>query len=256
MAIRRQWRAASSSRNSPLAACLVAATVVLGSCGAEPESRDGRPTAARDAAGRLHVEVEGDVVTIHAREAPLREVLRVLSRKSDLVIFAHDPLDSPVTLDVEREPLDAALRRLLDGRSFALHESRDASGARSWRLTIFPRSGRRPLTADRADAQRASGESRTDAAALAIAAVAHPDPATRADAVFDLADTEPFAALPYLRHALRDPDADVREAAIDTLAGIGSDEAVGLLRRAAAEDRDAGVRALAADVLVEIDQGS
>jgi HEAT repeat protein len=51
--------------------------------------------------------------------------------------------------------------------------------------------------------------------------------------------------------ALEDADEDVREAAVDALASIGGETAIGLLEQALA-DEDESVRETAADILAEL----
>ncbi len=58
-------------------------------------------------------------------------------------------------------------------------------------------------------------------------------------------------AIPILRLALEDADEDVREAAVDALASIGGETAIGLLEQALA-DEDQSIRDTAADILAEL----
>lgn len=79
------------------------------------------------------VSFDGGNLSLKSEAATLRELLRAVAQQAALTFHLPSVLaDREVTLTLEREPLDRALRRLLEGTSYVLvHESGEAGEARS-----------------------------------------------------------------------------------------------------------------------------
>lgn len=86
---------------------------------------------------------------------------------------------------------------------------------------------------------------------LASTAMQDLAPLVRVEALYALGTLRAESQLAAFRHALDDPDKDVRKAAVSALQELGGDASEELFR-AALGDRDAAVRAAAADALTDI----
>ncbi len=79
----------------------------------------------------LQVDVSGDLVTLTAHNAGVRDVLDEIARQSDLIVVSHDPLAHRLTLDIERLPLSEALNRIMRGQSYLLYQAQSATASRN-----------------------------------------------------------------------------------------------------------------------------
>lgn len=271
------------------AVCIVASFAVLAAfVQAQETLRDeGSTTQARPP--YLRVELAGELVSIEARDARIKDLLEELARQRGLVVISRDPLDERITLELEPLPLPKAMARVLGGRSFALQEIEPSTARGSpirlpaTRLWVFS-SGRAGEAVPPDTVVRLGGsEGEESIASLWGAALVDPDPNVRQEAAAELAivgdeqavpalataalrdesasvRTEAIHALgaiggeaiiPILEQSLRDPDPTVREAVIDALTDIGGDASIAVLA-VALNDEDASLRAEAVDSLGEI----
>jgi hypothetical protein len=88
--------------------------------------------------------------------------------------------------------------------------------------------------------------------ALSEAAVKHPDPAVRQEAVAGLAE-QGDGGIPALTQALRDADSSVRIEAVESLSDIGGESAKAALA-IALQDPDVTVRGAAEDAFADLEQ--
>ena len=109
-------------------AALVACSLLVVSSVVAQDAFDARPVAANVAPGYLKVETSNNIVTLQANRVGIQDVLDELARQSDLLVISHGPLHGRLSLKLERLPLSEALRRIMQGRSYLLHQARPAMG--------------------------------------------------------------------------------------------------------------------------------
>ena len=109
-------------------AALVACSLLVVSGVVAQDAFDARPVAANVAPGYLKVETSNNIVTLQANHVGIQDVLDELARQSDLLVISHGPLHGRLSLKLERLPLSEALRRIMQGRSYLLHQARPAMG--------------------------------------------------------------------------------------------------------------------------------
>ena len=194
----------------------------------------------------LRVDVSDDLVTLKAYNVDMRNVLDVISRQSDLIVVSHAPLDGRLTLELERLPLFEALRRIMRGHSYLLHQARAATGAsnanrgRSSTLWVFSDG-----SANDPGHNQAAGPFSSDTASsveVLQSDLMSDDIRIRQEAIKGLRRLKTNEAVAPLSYALADEDKKVRVKAIYALAYIGGDDAVAALA-ATSGDENAWIRA-------------
>ncbi len=205
-----------------------------------------RQISADNVASYLHVEVSGDLVTLNAYNIRVRNVLDEIARQSDLIVVSHDPLEYRLTLEFERLPLFEALRRIMRGQSYLLHQSQAATDAKianyESRGTLWVFSDG---SADEPGHNQAAGHSSSNTASVIEvlqSQLMSDDLRVRQEAIKGLRRLKVNEAIAPLSFALSDEDKEVRVKAIYALADIGGDDAAAALA-AAAGDENAWVRA-------------
>ena len=178
------------------------------------------------------VECTESYISVRATQVPVRRVLRELANRCDITVQLGVPLDEPTSIDIERLRPQRAARRLLGDYSFVLRYARPSPDAGNW-LWIF---GDRPQ-------QTADEEIISPAATVSIV--------DKREVIYRLADDADALTMNYLRNALVDPDRDIREAAVETLAELGTDEAAESLA-VALRDPDNEICQSALDALGQI----
>ena len=199
----------------------------------------------------VRVWVDEGAISIEARDATIRRVLEALSQQVNLIIISEAALDDSITLELVKQTVPETIHHLLRHRSYMLHEPRgDRRSTISYRrLWIFSEdpNGTDDVWTTRPVNHRIDTveEELTEYQILAMSDSRR----DREEAMFGFAELE--AGIEYLRQGLTDPDRDVREAAIESLAELGGAESVQALG-IALNDPDAGVRLDAVDALGEI----
>ena len=205
---------------------------------------------------QLDVRAEDGIVSVHAADVTVREVLEALALRCRIEIASQATLDDRVSIDLAGHTLPRLLRRLLPHDSFLFVEV-SPDGWQSSRLWILGRQDRdapasgwqagvtRPPDLDRAflelaDADR-GGRVRAithlavlggEAARLAVAtSLRDTDAAVREEAVHALAEIDGDASVPLLEQALLDPSERVRESAVAALADLANPAALAALDR-------------------------
>ena len=204
-----------------------------------------RQEFADSATSYLNVEMSGDLVTLTAHNAGVRDVLDEIARQSDLIVVSHDPLAHRLTLEIERLPLSEALNRIMRGQSYLLYQAQATTGARSANherpSTLWIFSNR---SADDPDQTQAAGRSSSDtASAIKVlqSELMSDDIHIRQEAIKGLRRLKANEAIAPLSFALDDKDKKVRVKAIYALAHIGGDDA-GAALATAWGDENAWVR--------------
>ena len=201
---------------------------------------DDRQVSGDSAASYLDVAMSADLVTIKAHNVGLREILDEIARQSDLIVVSEGPLHGRLTLDFERLPLYEALRRIMQGRSYLLHQAQPATGARNAihgrRSTLWVFSDR---SADDPVYNQADSRSSSDIASaieLLQLQLMSDDIRVRQEAIKGLRRLKVNEVIAPLSYALADEDKGVRVKAIYALADIGGDNAVAAITAAAADE--------------------
>ena len=215
------------------------------------------------------VHVSEGRLTVAAHDAGVRALVQEIARESELQLEGEEALRGEVTVRFRRQTLEAGLAQILRGWRYALtSETTAAPGGREATLTrlrileapspppleaapdgpVGPRGARqaaRPLPP--ADRLLASDD-RTVSRRSGLAALRDPDRDVRAAAVGVLGAHGGEDAVSVLELALRDAEFDIRLAAVDALGRIGGDRAARGLT-AALHDRSRRLRLRAVGVL-------
>ena len=228
---------------------LAGVVVIAGLSGADSHSPPQLSSVADDSAGAA-VEIRDERLSVRFREAPLNSVLRELHRATEAEFEVQGPMPPTVTDTFEAVPTDQGLRRLFRGANVGLlyagSKGEPDAPRRLVRVWIFATSAGTGAGRD------AAAEAEGGLEASIRRARSADDYQERSQAVDALADSRDTSARDALLAAMRDPEPDVRERAIDTLGDVRDEAAVGLLSRALTQDEDEDVRESAADALGEI----
>jgi hypothetical protein len=193
----------------------------------------------------LDVAISSESVSITADNITIRRVLEELSEKSNLIVVSEEALDELVTVDVVEQTLPETIRRLLRQKSFMLHQSTHPSGSspyfRLWIMSSASSAGRQSWRSGTSDSELIENQ---------ILALSEKS-GEREDAMVGFGDFSDGSAIDFLQQGLFDPDENVREAAIESLAELGGTDSVRALSLVL-NDPDAGIRIDAVDALGEI----
>ena len=229
-------------RQAGLAACIL---LIVNGVMAQDAFED-RQVSADIVTSYLNVEMSDDLVTLKAHNVGMRDVLDEIARQSDLIVVSHGPLHGPLTLELERPPLYEALRRIMRGQSYLLHQAQEATGARianhERRSTLWVFSNGSANGRGYAEAASHFAWETTSAIEVLQSQLMSDDIRARQDAIKGLRRLKVNEVIAPLSYALSDEDKKVRVKAIYALADIGGDDAVAAMA-AAAGDENAWVRA-------------
>lgn len=228
--------------------------------------------------GALAVDVTGGLVSVDARNVPIRAVVDAIAAEVGISTAYGDALEQRITGKFERLPLNRALSRLLRDRSFilvlkspAVAGPADQQG-RGWiwifgdaEAVVVEQSDKGRAGAGPLEAATPSGTGATpaevvrnyiamqpeDAALMFASAFADGDARARMEALYAVGELGAPAAESLLEQGLADRDPGVREAAVQELAAMGSDEAVAALA-VALGDSEVSIRLEAVHALEEI----
>ena len=221
--------------------------VICGFLGVE-ESAAARPfEPAPVGSERGRVEVQRQQLSVSLREVPLDSVLEELRRATGATFEVQGVLPATITESFDKLPVEKGLRRLFGGAGVSLlYEEGPDAQRRLVRVWIFPRS------ASAGVAREAGSDAEERLAASIQKATSAGGREERWQAIGELANSREKGARDALLSAMRDPEPDVRERAIDALGDLKDEAAVGPLSRALTQDEDEDVRESAADALGEI----
>lgn len=219
-----------------LVACF--AVAVVGATEKDAFGDSDGPAASRP--GYQRVEISDNFVTLQAHNAGVREVLDEIARKSDLIIVAPGPLHGWLTLEFERQPFDEALRRILRGRSYLLHQARPAAvatiGSHDRRSTLWIFSSGPAGKSG----QLGAGGGPDSEMAVVIAALQtqlmSDDVRVRQEAIGRLRQLGVHEVIAPLSYALTDEDQKTRVKAIYALADVGGEDAAAAMAAAAVDE--------------------
>lgn len=227
------------------------------------EARAAVETRHQTPAPYMNAEIVNGVVNLKAHGITVQKLVEEITHRGGIRLILKKPLDERVTLEFYRLSLRQALGRILRGQNYALQcrqplcSAADTGESVQGTLWVFS-DGMQPNgaipddTNDRPAAVLHPSDSDSDQSALALAsALDDPDASVREEAVDVLGGLDSEIAIPLLKRALLDPDSQVREAAIAGLADIGGEEVAQALATAL-DDGDASLREQAVDALGDI----
>jgi len=237
--LKGSFRNPATSNGGGLAAVAACVLLFVNGVTAQDEIDDSQEFAD-SAASYLAVEISDDTVTLKAENVGVGDVLDEIAYASDLVVVPEGPLYGRLTLEFERLPLDEALRRIMRGRSYLLHQARPARGAsnanHAHRNTLWIFSDG---AADESGVTRATGRSAPTTAVVIEALESQlrsDDARLREAAIKGLRRLKVNEVIAPLSYALSDEDKNNRVKAIYALAEIGGDNAVAAMAAAAADE--------------------
>ena len=232
-------------------ACLVACLMLfINSAGAQ-KILEPRQVTVNTSPGFIYVEFADDSVTIKARDVTVDDLLKEIAEQSGLMLILHDPIDEPVTVDIQQLSLTKAISRILRNQNFALQYTGASFTGRLW---VFSKGSRNApgygrgarhsaaLTVDETIASLSLALANNDAqvrleavsgltdigndqaAAVLAGALTDSDPRVREEAIYALGEIGGENAVPAIEQAFMDAEDDVRQAAIAALSDIGGDE--------------------------------
>jgi hypothetical protein len=103
---------------SPVKAACVYLSILCGLICASYEAADGS------------VLVQGQTLTIHAKNTPLKEILQTVSQQANILIVYYGTADKQINIDLNSMPLEEGLKKVLSGGNFSfLYKKSNASGS-------------------------------------------------------------------------------------------------------------------------------
>ncbi len=226
----------NAGRQAGLVACFL---LIVNGVMAQDVFED-RQVSADSATSYLNVEMSDDLVTLTAHNVGVRDVLDEIARQSDLIVVSHGPLHGRLTLELERLSLSEALRRILRGQSYLLHQAQPATGTRitnhEHRTTLWVFSDGAAVEPGQGQAAGRSSLDTASAIEALQAQLLSDDLRVRQEAIKGLRRLKVDEVIAPLSYALADKDKSVRVKAIYALADIGGDNAVAAITAGAADE--------------------
>jgi hypothetical protein len=248
-----QRKAAAYGRSTQTAPWVPAPRAAPNPSGAPPSESSIQQTsvAANPAAPQQQAEtsqnsVENGMLTLCAKNQPLRVILEEIGSKANVAIIVPEALgNEPVSVEFQHYRLDEALRQMLkdDDVVFSYSVDRDHKGPASLKTVwVYP-------------ANQGPGMSRSSLSAWKAGTkqlartLAEADPEARARAVDSLIKREGRQSVSVVLDALRDPSGDVREQALSRALSMGVALPENTLTDLALNDESSKVRLLALQAL-------
>lgn len=242
----------------------LAMALLAGFANAEQLERPLSGGESNDPGDRLRVEIEGELVSVWARDVSIEAVIERIAANGNVIVMAGGPTEERLTLDLRRLPMAIAFKKILRNQNYVLHQARPGSNSytgnlhsvtRLWIFSDRPWSSsttdlpvrhasrqardrlgllRRKLTdgdkGARIEAASEIGEiGDAEATGTLTSAMVDADPVVREEIVYGLREIGSPSAVRAIMGALSDPEPRVRQAAIEAFADIGGEEATGAL---------------------------
>jgi hypothetical protein len=232
---------------------------VLGSFALSAQTTD--PPQGGNSGATIHLDKQGGLISVSARDAQIQALIDDLARQAEIDLISETRLKGRVSVDIQAQPLEEVLAKILRNHSFALEQTGPATatgGSNSetrGRLWIFSASGKRPAAKQPPGPTPVLDEpaepSERDQLDQLTALLLSDDSDDRLEAVLGLARHGGFEASAALTAALSDVDLEVRMEAVMALAEIG-DESAAIALQTALADTDPNVRLAAIEALADI----
>lgn len=239
----RQRRAASPGYLALVfAGCMLTVGIGQAADGIGPAG----PTAASKSDGLVRVEMDGELVSVRARNAALADLLREMARQSGIILMQDGPPGESVSVTLHRLSLPEAIARVLRHHNFVLqltpntvdqHRIGQARRARLWVFSDGP--------VNKPHAKMAATQHTPDPPTVVSplwGELRSDDSAARLHAIRQLRGLPAEEAVAHLSEALADEDARVRRQAVFALEDLGTVDAIAALNRVL-DDADPMLRA-------------
>lgn len=224
----------------------------------ESAARDQTP-ANESPAPPLRVYVEGGLLSVDARDAPLADVLRAVGEQTGIQVTIHSGGATRVTESFAGVGVDEGIQRLAGGYDVVLIYAAGRNGARRGRLVevrvyeastptapvtavVDPRQRAARLQAVRDLTQQARQQQPGALAALTEMLAGDADPVVRQSAAAALGLVGSAEAVSALTAALGDRDPSVRTRVVSALGRRRDEGLAGTVAQVLAGDPDASVR--------------
>ncbi len=187
------------------------------------------------------IEVEGGRLTVVVKDTALIDILTKVSQKTGIGFEIHGKVDRKVTAGYIKIPLPEGFKRLLDPYSYVILYTDKKSPHRAANIKnviIFGKPG--------SDRVLRITKGQTSATAALAKESSKKKSLVETDAE---PDEEPEKSLEAYARQLKDPDSDIREEAVDSMAEEYGGAALNYLEEALLHDADADVRATAAETI-------
>jgi HEAT repeats len=214
-----------------------------------------RAVAAEAGSGPvIEATVNAGQLTLHTEGAPLAEVLRAIGEAGSFRVVPRGEFAEPVNRSFTDEPLDDAIRRLVEGHSVViLHNDPDpATGAADVaEIRVIENPAR--AASEAADTESKAADPQMSYSEPDVATEETTDPVAMEEeyrqGVFDY--TPPTKDDLLLE--LDEPDAAARVAAIPKVGALRPEEAIGVISHVFSSEEDATVRSRAVAALTRLD---
>lgn len=226
------------------------------------------------APGGLYIGMEGELLTVKAKDIPLRRILEGLARQLGFELIVVGALDGRRSLEVEAKPWEQALKKVLAPASWAFVYKSVGGQSRLAKVFVFPakeQQGSAALSRSIADlptglVRPSPQRQRTGAAASsphreagvggALSELfASDDDEMRAVAIVGLTALGGEQAAGALHQALQDKEPWIRQTAIEALEELGGAHAIQGLQYAL-RDENPSVRKAAQEALDRLQQST
>jgi vesicle coat complex subunit len=189
-------------------------------------------------ATELSMQVDNDLISVEAEDAPLQLLVEELAARTGLRLVQHVTLDQQVSVDTEYESLNQALDELLGEYSYQLFQAQADDGPER---AVRPVPGTLWIFSE--------GESHAPASTIFFEAVLYFGTlAEKKEAIRELKRLATNEAVQSLSLALHDAEPRVRDAALEALSSIGSDDALAAIA-STTQDTDPWIRNEAVNAL-------
>jgi hypothetical protein len=195
-------------------------------------------TAAERDAGQLIIRVDGDTLTVKARQVPHRRILKGLAKRLNFELIIAGPLDDRRSLEIEGKPWEETLKRAIAPASWAFVYHAFGDQPRLAKVFVFPAKEGSSNANPPASPGRAASPPPTPARAARPQAAAVPK-------------SGPEATDPSLTQMLESDDGEMRALALVGLATMGGEPATAAITRAL-QDKEPWIRETAVEALAEI----
>jgi hypothetical protein len=230
----------------------------------------GEPGTNREHSGNPLIRLEGDTLTVRAKELPHRQILEELAKRLKFELIIAGPLEDRRSLEIEARPWEEALKKALSPASWAFVFDSSGGEPRLAKVFVFPlkEGGSGPGRASPGPSQVASrvpapapvpapeggkapqlAEKGLDASLAEL--IESEDEEMRALGLVGLAAMGGEQAIAALKQALQDKEPWIRETAVEALAEVGGEQAIQGLKQAL-DDENEDVRRAAQEALIRL----
>ena len=194
--------------------------------------------AAEHDAEQLTIRVDGDMLTVNARQVPHRRILESLAKQLNFELIIAGPLDDRRSLEIEGRPWEETLKRVLAPASWAFVYQASGDQPQLAKVFVFPAKGGSSNAHPATSPGRIASPPPTPARATKPQAAAAPK-------------SEPVATDPSLAQMLESEDEEMRALALVGLATMGGEQAIAAITRAL-QDKQPWIRETAVEALAEV----